>query len=78
MRVVKIPTNRRVGEPLGKKRNRRKTPAVTSVEECTSAETGVGASMAAGSQLENGACADLVNLATISRYKAQVIWELEL
>lgn len=30
------------------------TPAVTSVEECTRAETGVGAAIAAGSQLENG------------------------
>lgn len=30
------------------------TPAVTSVDECTSADTGVGAAMAAGSQLENG------------------------
>ena len=29
-------------------------PAVTSVEECTNAETGVGAAIAAGSQAENG------------------------
>jgi len=29
-----------------------KIPAVTSVDECTSAETGVGAAIAAGSQLE--------------------------
>jgi thiazole synthase ThiGH ThiG subunit len=41
----------------------RKIPAVTSVDEWTSADTGVGAAMAAGSQLENGICALLVNLA---------------
>lgn len=38
----------------GKKRIRRKTPAVTRVDEWTRAETGVGAAMAAGSQLEKG------------------------
>lgn len=32
----------------------RNTPAVTSVDECTKADTGVGAAMAAGSQLEKG------------------------
>lgn len=32
----------------------RKTPAVTRVEECTRADTGVGAAMAAGSQEEKG------------------------
>lgn len=32
----------------------RKTPAVTSVDECTRADTGVGAAIAAGSQEENG------------------------
>ena len=57
---------------MGKKRNSRKTPAVTSVEECTRAETGVGASMAAGRHDENGACADLVKLIRRRRYKAQV------
>ena len=36
------------------------TPAVTSVEECTNAETGVGAAIAAGSQAENGIWALLV------------------
>lgn len=35
-------------------RTNRKTPAVTRVEECTRADTGVGAAIAAGSQLENG------------------------
>lgn len=32
----------------------RKTPAVTKVEECTRADTGVGAAMAAGSHEEKG------------------------
>jgi hypothetical protein len=39
------------------------TPAVTRVEECTKAETGVGAAIAAGSQAENGICALLVHAA---------------
>lgn len=39
------------------------TPAVTKVEECTNAETGVGAAIAAGSHLEKGIWADLVILA---------------
>jgi hypothetical protein len=38
----------------GKNRIKRKIPPVTSVEEWTKAETGVGASIAAGSQLEKG------------------------
>lgn len=44
------------------------TPAVTRVEECTSAEIGVGAAMAAGSQEENGNWALFVTL-TIKRSK---------
>jgi hypothetical protein len=43
----------------------RNTPAVTSVDEWTSAETGVGAAIAAGSHLENGIWALLVIAATI-------------
>jgi hypothetical protein len=35
------------------------------VEECTRADTGVGAAMAAGSHLENGICALFVIAATI-------------
>jgi hypothetical protein len=42
------------------RRIRRKTPAVTRVDECTKDETGVGAAMAAGSQAENGIWALLV------------------
>ena len=36
------------------KRITRYTPAVTRVEECTNAETGVGAAIAAGSQAQKG------------------------
>jgi hypothetical protein len=36
------------------KRISKYTPAVTKVEECTKAETGVGAAIAAGSQDEKG------------------------
>jgi len=35
-------------------RTKKYTPAVTRVDEWTSAETGVGAAMAAGSHAENG------------------------
>lgn len=49
----------------------RYTPAVTSVEECTRAETGVGAAMAAGSQVEKGIWALLV-VAASTRRKAMV------
>jgi len=38
---------------------------VTRVEECTRADTGVGAAIAAGNQLEKGICALLVMAATI-------------
>lgn len=41
----------------GENRINRKTPAVTKVEEWTSADTGVGAAIAAGSHLENGSWA---------------------
>lgn len=50
-----------------KKRIRINTPAVTRVEEWTSADTGVGAAMAAGSQLMNGNCALLVIAAMINK-----------
>lgn len=38
---------------------------MTRVDECTRAETGVGAAMAAGSQEENGICALFVIAARI-------------
>jgi hypothetical protein len=41
------------------------TPAVTSVDEWTSADTGVGAAIAAGNQLENGIWALFVIAASI-------------
>lgn len=49
----------------GKKRIIKKIPAVTKVEECTSADTGVGAAIAAGSHAEKGIWALFVNPATI-------------
>lgn len=39
-------------------------PAVTRVDECTKADTGVGAAIAAGSQALKGSCALLVLAAT--------------
>jgi len=48
----------------GKNRIRRNTPAVTRVEECTRALTGVGAAIAAGNHLEKGICALFVMAAT--------------
>lgn len=54
--IVKIKSN---------KRNKKNTPAVTKVDECTKEETGVGAAMAKGSHLEKGSCALFVNLAKI-------------
>jgi len=69
--MVRVAMSRRDGwkrgfvERNGKNRKRRKTPAVTSVEEWTRAETGVGAAMAAGSQLENGIWALLVIAASV-------------
>lgn len=47
------------------------TPAVTSVEECTKADTGVGAAMAAGSHALKGSCALFVQAATIKRAAIQ-------
>jgi len=42
------------------------------VEECTSADTGVGAAMAAGSHADRGICALLVILAITRRVRATV------
>lgn len=50
---------------VSKNRTKIKTPAVTRVEECTRADTGVGAAMAAGSHLINGYWALFVIAATI-------------
>lgn len=56
----------------GWKRYRRKTPAVTRVEEWTRAETGVGAAIAAGSHDENGTWALLVIAANIKSMATDV------
>ena len=66
MRRVRTEMNRMEGlnvwvlDKNGKKRIKRNTPAVTSVDEWTSADTGVGAAIAAGSQAEKGIWALLV------------------
>lgn len=45
---------------------------MTRVEECTNADTGVGAAMAAGSHAERGICALLVILAITRSVRAMV------
>lgn len=50
-------------------RIRRNTPAVTSVEEWTRAEIGVGAAIAAGNHAENGNCALFEQAANINRIR---------
>lgn len=62
-------------DKVGENRIRRKTPAVTRVEECTKADTGVGAAIAAGSHAENGICALLVIAATIIVSHSKVLGE---
>lgn len=44
-------------------RRTRKAPRFTMVDECSKADTGVGATMAPSSQDWNGSCADFVNAA---------------
>lgn len=79
--IVRQEINRRVDISRGTamielwKRIRRKTPAVTRVEECTKADTGVGAAIAAGSHLENGIWALFVRAAIkIEREIIFLIW----
>lgn len=77
--IVRVARRRRVGEKRGSvesrgwNRNRRNTPAVTRVEEWTRAETGVGAAIAAGSQLENGIWALFVIAARVKRETVVVV-----
>lgn len=59
-KVVSVPMYTIRGILKGRKRYNKNTPAVTRVDECTSAETGVGAAIAAGNQAEKGSCADFV------------------
>jgi len=55
---------------------KRYSPAVTKVEECTKAETGVGALIAAGSHLIKGNCALLVhNPVNNSNHKQTLIFK---
>ena len=56
-----------MSERKGKNRTKRNTPAVTSVDECTKAETGVGAAIAAGSHLEKGSWALFVIAARVNK-----------
>ncbi len=49
--------NRLFNDDWGVYRIRRKIPAVTSVDEWTRADTGVGAAMASGNHLLKGLCA---------------------
>lgn len=48
---------------------------MTSVEECTRAETGVGAAIAAGSHAENGIWALLVMAAPMTRRERRLVVE---
>jgi hypothetical protein len=53
--VSKLTKNKYFEHPnKGLNRIKRYTPAVTKVEECTKADTGVGAAIAAGNQAEKG------------------------
>src|SRR5947199_5966299 len=54
-----VPTSLEATEMIGLTRHMRYTPAVTMVAAWISAETGVGPSMASGSQMYNGSWADL-------------------
>jgi len=55
------------------KRTKSQTPAVTRVELCTKALTGVGAAIAAGNHLVNGICALLVKVTNKNRKKATIL-----
>lgn len=63
--INKVGWNHGKEEANGKNRISKKIPAVTRVDEWTSADTGVGAAIAAGSHLEKGICALLVIAASI-------------
>src|SRR5918993_3615389 len=61
----------------GLTRTMRKTPAVTMVAAWMSAETGVGPSIASGSQKYSGSCADLPTAPRNSRaaIAVDVVWD---
>lgn len=50
---------------IKKKRNNKKTPITTKVDECINAEAGVGASIASGNQTNKRNCAHLQKAAPI-------------
>src|SRR5690349_14696948 len=58
---------------IGDRRQTMNTPAVTIVAAWISALTGVGPSIASGSQVWSGSCADLANAPTVSRRQAATI-----
>jgi hypothetical protein len=64
-RISRVMVAHLFGIRFGLNRIRRKIPAVTKVDEWTSAETGVGAAIAEGSHLENGIWALFVMAAII-------------
>src|SRR3954462_13853961 len=57
--AMMVPTSPDATEMIGLTRHIRYTPAVTMVAAWIRAETGVGPSMASGSQMYNGSWADL-------------------
>jgi len=79
-KIIKILFKSKNWEKKGLNRNNKKIPAVTNVDECTKAETGVGASIAAGSHLEKGIWALFVILAIriniIIMYSLDHIWKI--
>lgn len=58
--IINMVRNKTLSFTIGRNRMSRNTPAVTRVDECTKADTGVGAAIAAGSQAEKGIWALLV------------------
>lgn len=80
--MVSLPRIRQAGlnqarfDNKGLNRISRKTPAVTRVEECTRADTGVGAAIAAGSHAMKGIWALLV-IAAINRVRAIAVGILD-
>ena len=77
-RVVKAPRHRQIVEAvglfsiIGLRRISKKIPATTIVLECSSAETGVGPSIAEGSQGWRPNCADFPVAATIRPIRGRV------
>jgi hypothetical protein len=73
---ITAPTSAAVGasSKSGCMRAIRYTPAVTIVAAWISAETGVGPSMASGSQVCSGTCADLAKAPTSSMMHAATSW----